>query len=221
MIKVVIIGTGGHSKVVSDEISRLKNYKVVGYIDEMKKVGSKVNKFLKANILGKLDDLKKINKKHYQYFIAIGDNFRRKRVYEYILKKKIPIKWAKIISKDTIISKNSVISEGALIVSGSIINVNTHIGKHCIINTGSKIDHDNYFEDFSSCWTQCYDRGNVRVNQLSHLGIDTTIRHNIIIKDNTIVGAKSYVNKNCKSNSVYYGRVAKKIRDRKKGEKYL
>ena len=35
------------------------NYKVVGYIDEMKKVGSKVNKFLKANILGKLDDLKK------------------------------------------------------------------------------------------------------------------------------------------------------------------
>ena len=34
MFNVSIIGTGGHSKVVSDEISRLKNYKVIGYIDE-------------------------------------------------------------------------------------------------------------------------------------------------------------------------------------------
>ena len=62
------------------------------------------------------------------------------------MKKKFQLSEPKIISKDTIISKNSVISEGTLIVSGSIINVNTHIGKHCIINTGSKIDHDNYFE---------------------------------------------------------------------------
>ena len=37
MSKILIIGTGGHSKVVSDEISRLKKYKIIGYIDEKKK----------------------------------------------------------------------------------------------------------------------------------------------------------------------------------------
>ena len=30
-----------------------------------------------------------------------------------------------------------------------------------------------------------------------------------------------YVNKNCKSNSVYFGRPAKKIRNRRQGDKYL
>lgn len=38
MSKILIIGTGGHSKVVSDEISRLKKYKIIGYIDEKKKL---------------------------------------------------------------------------------------------------------------------------------------------------------------------------------------
>jgi hypothetical protein len=38
MSKIIIIGTGGHSKVVTDEISRLKKFKIIGDIDEKKKL---------------------------------------------------------------------------------------------------------------------------------------------------------------------------------------
>ncbi|MDC0608468.1 NeuD/PglB/VioB family sugar acetyltransferase [Candidatus Pelagibacter ubique] len=221
MYNVLIIGTGGHSKVVSDEIGRLKNYKVVGYIDERKKKGSIPNKFDKAKVLGKLSDLKKIYKKKYFIFIAIGDNYKRKKIFEEILKFELPIKWAKIISKNSIVSKNAKILEGTIIISGAIINTNTNIGKHCIINTGSKIDHDNHFDDFSSCGPNVTTGGNVVLKSLSFVGIGSTIKHNIKILDNTVIGGKSYVNKNCEKNCLYFGRPIKKIKIRKLGENYL
>ncbi len=221
MSKIIIIGTGGHSKVVTDEISRLKKFKIIGYIDEKRKIGTKPNKSTNTKVIGRLKDLKKICKKNYYLFIAIGDNFKRKIFYEKISKLKLPIKWATIISKNSIISKNAHISDGTLIISGSIINTNSYIGKHCIINTGSKIDHDNYFDDFSSCGPNVTTGGNVTVKKLSYIGINSAVKHNIKILSNTIIGAKSYVNKNCKNNSIYFGRPAKKIRSRKQGDKYL
>ena len=113
-------------------------------------------------------------------------------------------------------SKNAKISEGTIIISGTVINTNTNIGKHCIINTGSKIDHDNHFGDFSSCCgPNVTTGGNVVLKSLSYVGIDSTIRHNITILDNTVIGAKSYVNKNCGKNCLYFGRPAKKIKVRK------
>ena len=37
MDKIIIISTGGHSKVVSDEIEKLKKFRIIGFIDEKKK----------------------------------------------------------------------------------------------------------------------------------------------------------------------------------------
>ena len=60
MKKIIIIGTGGQSKVVSDEISILKEYKTIGYIDEFKKIGTRPNNINNAKILGKINDLKNL-----------------------------------------------------------------------------------------------------------------------------------------------------------------
>ena len=50
---------------------------------------------------------------------------------------------------------------------------------------------------------------------------DVFMHANITIKENTVIGGNSFVNKNCSSYSVYYGSPAKKIRKRKKNSKYL
>ena len=130
-------------------------------------------------------------------------------------------KFQKIISKDSIINKNVSIGDGSLIVSGSTINFGTTIGKHCIINTSCSIDHDNYFHDFSSAGPATITGGRVTLGSFSHLGINSTIRHNIKISEKTIIGAKSYVNKDCKKNSIYFGTPAKKIRSRLKNDNYF
>ena len=118
-------------------------------------------------------------------------------------------------------SKNIKIGEGSIIISGVIINTGTKIGKHCYINTGSIVEHDNYFEDFSSSGPGVVTGGNIKVGKGSYLGIGCVIKNKITIGSNTVIGGLSFVNKNCKNNSLFFGIPAKKIRIRKKNENYF
>ena len=102
-----------------------------------------------------------------------------------------------------------------------IINVNAKIGSHCLINTGSIIEHDNIFEDFSSTGPGVNLGGNVKIGKKSFIGIGANIKHKITIGNNVVVGANSYVNKNCSSNSTYIGSPAKKHSLREPNQKYL
>jgi acetyltransferase-like isoleucine patch superfamily enzyme len=54
--------------------------------------------------------------------------------------------------------------------------------------------------------------GSVVINDNSDIGIGSTIKNNILIDKNVKIGGKSFVNKDCKSNSLYYGSPIKKIK---------
>ena len=218
MKRLILIGSGFHSKIVYDEILRQKKYKVLGYLSNDNKKNHKIKKI---KYLGKLDNLKKLKLKNFFCIIAIGQGDIREKVLREINKLGIKIKWGKIISNDAIISPNTKIGEGSVIISGSIINVGTKIGIHCLINTGSSIDHDNHFKDFSGCGPRTITGGNVNIGKGSYIGLGSVVKNNIKILDNTIIGASSLVLKNCKKNSIYFGSPAKRIRAKKKNENYL
>ena len=223
MKKIYIFGSGNHAKVILSEILDLKKYSVLGFIDDYKKKNTLILTYNKKKYfnLGKIRDFKKKNLKNILGVVAIGDiNFRKK-----IIKKveiNLPsIKWATIISKNAIVKKNTYIGPGSMIISNTVINVGTKIGKHCLINTSSTIDHDNIIKNFSSTGPGLITGGNVIVDEMSYLSIGSVIKNNINIGRNTIIGACSYINKNCNSNSVYYGVPGKKIRVRKFNQSYF
>jgi sugar O-acyltransferase (sialic acid O-acetyltransferase NeuD family) len=201
---LLIFGDGSHSNVVVDEINKLKKYTVLGKVSIKNKIKYK-NKIFNIK-----DFYEKFKKKKIKGIVAIGDNkIRRKVVHE--VEKKIPnFKWETLISKDSIISDKAKIGEGSMIISGTVININTNIGKHCLINTRSTIDHDNTWEDFTSSGPGVSSAGNVKIKKNSHIGIGSTIKEKVIIGENTLVGGHSFVNKNCKKNSIYYGVPAQK-----------
>tara|TARA_B100000963_G_scaffold140321_2_gene122212 strand:+ start:6370 stop:7044 length:675 start_codon:yes stop_codon:yes gene_type:complete len=220
---IIIFGSGYHSKVILSEIIRAKKYKVIGFIDEKLKPGTivKVIKNKKYKVLTNIKGLgKKLNKNIYGV-IGIGENFIRKKVYLQVKQNIKKFKWATIVSKNAVIDKEVKIGEGTVIISSVTINTGTKLGKHCLINTSSSIDHDNYFDNFSSCGPGAVTGGNVILGECSHIGIGSTIKHNIKIGKNTVVGGKSLVIKNCDNNSVYFGLPSKKISTRKHNQKYL
>lgn len=210
--KLLIIGSGGHFKVVINEILKQRKYEIKEIID-IKNFGKKltINKKLIKIVDYKSFNWSKVNKETF-IFIAVGNNYLRKKIASEIKTKNKNIKWGTIISPDAIIEKNVKIKPGTLVVSGSIINPGTIIGAHCIINTRSSIDHDNVFGDFSSSAPSVVTGGNVSVGKLSFLGIRSTIINNIKIGSKAIIGANSLVNKNCLSNYTYFGTPAKKIK---------
>lgn len=221
MKNIVIFGSGDHAKVVFYEIIKIKKYNIIGFIDN-KNVNTVIISYNKKKykILGKISELKK-KKINFCGIIGVGSNFIRENISIDVEKNIKNFFWEKIVSKNSLVSKNAIIGKGSFVASGSIISNGTKIGNHCIINTGSFIDHDNVFENFSSTGPRVTCGGNVKVGKGSHLGIASTINNNIKIGQNTVIGGASFVNKICKNNSTYVGVPSKKLNYRKKNKKYL
>jgi len=214
-IRLILFGSSYHAKVVVSEIEDIKKYDIIGYID---KNSYKKKILFNKKILPKLNlkDLKKY--KDIRGVFGIGENYIRFKIFNEVKKIVRNFKWEKIISKNSIISKKTKIGTGSFIAPGCVINHNTKIGKNCLINTGSIIEHDNKLKDYSSLGPGVKTGGNVVIDKFSYIGIGSVIKHNLHIAENVLIGANSFVNKNCTINKVYFGSPAKFKRIKKINE---
>ena len=223
---IVIFGSGAQSKVIFSEIIKIKKYNFLGFVDDFTQKGKKLITYKKKSFfnLGKIRDVIKNNGggggKLYG-IIGVGFNYIRKKIVNEVFKLDKTFKWETVISKNCILNGNINIGKGSLIMSGVVINTETTIGNHCIINTSSSIDHDNYFKDFSSCGPGVVTGGNVTLGENSYLGIGSIVKHGVQIGKNTVIGGNSFVNKKCLDNFLYFGVPVKQIRKRKVDENYL
>ena len=96
-------------------------------------------------------------------------------------------------------------------MANACINSSAKIGKHCIINTGAIIEHDNIIEDYVHISPQVALGGTIKVGENTHVGIGATVKNNIEICSNCIIGAGAVVVKDIIEKGTYVGVPAKKI----------
>lgn len=233
MKQLLIIGASGHSKVVSDAID-FKSTNLLGYVDDGIEKGSK---FCEKEVLGTTDEIvgnirtntpficketnNELNYLELSYFIAVGCNFARSKVFSKLSQVLDKNNFINIIHPSSIISKNVVLGKGIFIAPGVIINSASSIGDFSILNTKSSIDHDCVISKFVSINPGVTTGGNVSVGDYSALGIQCAIKHGISIGANSVVGANSYVHNDILKDSLAFGTPAKFIRKREFGEKFL
>ena len=182
MKNIIIFGAGGHSLVIIDLIKELKEYTIIGIYDDNKEGG-----FDGIPILGKIDS--NIIKKADEYIIGIGDDRIRKKIYEQFYN----LPWATLVHPRSIVSKNTKINEGSVILAGAIIQAGVSIGKHCIINTNSNIDHESIINSFSSICPGVTICGNVNIGELTFIGANSTIIQRITVGTNCVIGAGTVI----------------------------
>lgn len=215
MKKIIIIGSGGHAKVVADIIlTREKelneDLKIIGFLDDnFKKL--KYDNIFNIPIIGNLNNIDNFNKNEdYFFIIAIGSNEVRKK----ISKKYQKLNYYTAIHPRSIISREVTIGSGTVVMANAVINPNSTIGKHCILNTSSVIEHDNELGDYVHISPNATLCGGVNINDNSWIGAGSVIRQQIHIGKNVLVGANSVVVKNIEDNCVVVGNPAKKIKEK-------
>ena len=198
---VIMIGAGGHAKVIADIIIKSKD-RFIGFLDDHIEKGTKILGF---DVLGKIADVNQYL--DCEFMIGIGDNYIRKEIAE-----KFPqIKYGKAIHTTATIGANVQIGEGTVVMANAVINTCTNIGKHCIINTSAVIEHDNVICDYVHISPRATLGGTVEIGELTHVRIGTTITNNIKITKNTIIGAGAVVVKDIVESGTYIGVPAKKF----------
>ena len=211
--KIILIGGGGHCKVVISILKKLDNFEIAGIVDNYKS-----ESFISGiKIIGTDDDLKDIYKSGIHYaLITVGstkDNTKRYRLFN--IAREIGYKFPVIISPETIVDKSVKMDEGTVIMPGSIINIDSSIGKNCIINTGAIIEHDCKIGDYCHIAPGVHISGAVNIGELSFIGIGTTIIQGIKIGKNATIGAGSVLIKNLPDNVIAVGNPAKIISNKK------
>ncbi len=165
--KIIVIGGGGHSKVVISTLLEL-GYRVIGVLDD--DINKKDSKILNFPILGPIELLKSGNFEH--GIIAIGDNKVRKEIAD---KFKDCCKWISVVHPFSFVHQSVEIGEGTVVFAGSVIQTDVIIGNHVIINTGVTIDHDCKIGNFAHLAPGVNLAGGVLVEEGSFLGINSSV----------------------------------------------
>lgn len=221
MKNIVIVGMGGHAKVVIDIIETGQDFKIIGFCDSF--ISSSSEKTYDYTFLGKETDLPELIKAHSieGVIVAIGDNFTRFKVSSLIKEICPDLDFVSAIHPKASIAKSVKVGKGSVIISGVVINPYSVIGESCILNTGSSIDHDCTLGDFTSMGPGARIGGNCNVGRLSAIAMSATLIHGINIGEETVIGASATVFNHMDSRVVAYGNPAKVIRMRNSEDKYL
>jgi sugar O-acyltransferase (sialic acid O-acetyltransferase NeuD family) len=212
--QLVILGAGGHG-VSAYSVALSAGFDVAKFVDPQRRGG----KLLGTEIVGELSEISAED--GIQVFLAIGDNNSRFRVHEELLTRYPTLSFPKLIHASAVVSPFASIGDGTIVMPGSIVGPNTTIGRFCILNTRSAIDHDGAMADCSSLAPGVTTGGRVRIGLRSAISIGAIIKHDIVIGDDCVVGAGSYVNANLPGNCVAYGTPAKIVRSRSRVDRYL
>lgn len=205
--KVVIIGAGGHAKVIADIIEKSGD-EIVGFLDDNKEIGTTIIKEYK--VIGDLNNrfAMAVTKENLEFIIAIGDNKKREEISH-----SPNLKFYTAIHPSAQMGLDVEIQEGTVIMANACINSSAKIGKHCIINTGAIIEHDNIIEDFVHISPNVALGGTVKIGKSTHVGIGSTIKNNITICEKCKIGAGAVVVKDIKEEGTYVGVPAKGIKN--------
>lgn len=214
MKQIILIGGGGHCKVVINAIRLDNQYEITGIIDLKEKTG---NTIAGVPVIGDDTDLiKYISKGIKLCFITVGSTGNPSlRIKLFNNAKKTGLIFPNIIHPRAIISDSVDMGEGNFIGPGVIINPDAKVGDGCIINTGAIIEHDCKINDFVHIAPGVTLSGGVEIGKNSHIGTGTSVIQYLTIGENTIIGAGSTVVKNIGDNMVAYGNPSKVIRRNK------
>jgi UDP-perosamine 4-acetyltransferase len=208
MDKIVVVGGGGHGKVVISIIQKIDDYEIVGYTDVENK-----GEILGIKYLGNDKILEELflNKNIKNAAIGIGQikNVEaRKDTIEKLTE--IGFEFPVIISPDATINEDVKIGNGTVVMDGVVINTGTEIGKFCIINTNSAVDHDCNIGDYVHIAPGVTISGGVKIGNNTFIGAGTTIIQYKEIGENIIIGAGSVVVKDLIDSGTYFGVPARK-----------
>lgn len=162
---VIIIGAGGHSRVIADIID-LSGDSVVGYLDD---------NVINDSVLGKTSDAHKFT--DCEFIVGIGNNAVRER----IMSENPDLPWYTAKHPSATVAKSARVGVGSVIAAGAVVGVCCTIGRGVIINTSASVDHDSTVGDFCHIAQGAHTGGAVRLGNCVWLGVGSIVANGMTL----------------------------------------
>lgn len=212
MPKLVVLGGGGHAKVVIDILQSYPSLELIGITDQnTERHGQEI---LGVPIIGDDSILPELIDSGVSHaFVAIGGNSLRKELFEETVE--LGFRFANAVHPKAIISSSAKLGQGIAIMGGVTINTDCIINDNVIINTGANIDHECRIAKHVHIAPGATLAGNVTVGEGAFIGAGTTIIQGVCIGEDVIVGAGAVVLHDVAPNTTVAGVPAEVIKGAK------
>ena len=200
MKEVVIVGASGHGKVVADIVLKSGD-KVFGFLDDNPEMGSE---FCGFPVLGSIN--KWMYYKDKFFILAVGSPQIREKI-SHIIQGEF---YTAIHPSAQLSCIDVKIDEGTVVMANAVISSGAHIGRHCIINSSSVVEHDTRLSDFVHISVGAKVAGTVRIGIRTWVGIGACINNNLSICKDCMIGAGAVVVKSIEQSGTYVGVPARK-----------
>jgi sugar O-acyltransferase (sialic acid O-acetyltransferase NeuD family) len=189
--RVLVLGAGGHGRVVLDILLQAGCYQVVGFLDNNLAVhGRRIDGI---PVYGSIDDLARFSHELDVggAIVAIGDNGVRRGMARLVEAARLALISA--IHPSATLAHNATVGRNVVIAAGTVVCAHCQIGDSTILNTGCIIDHQTMIGEGSHICPGVRIAGRVKVEAGSFVGIGATVVPNVTLGCECIVGAGAVV----------------------------
>ena len=199
--KLLILGAGGHGKVVAD-IAKNCGYEDIAFLDDHKMVKT----WAGYPVVGTAADMQRYP--DHELIVAVGDASIRQRLTEQAEKMgmKIPV----LVHPKAAVAEETTLGAGTVVMAGAVINPGATLGKGCIVNTCASVDHDCVLGDFVHVSVGAHVAGTVTVGSRTWIAVGAGVINNLDICGDCMIGAGAVVVKPITESGVYIGVPAKR-----------
>ena len=210
MEEILVIGGGGHARVVISILKKLRSYSVRGYTD-LQNYGE----LLGIPYLGNDDKLSisTVEPRLRNVVLAVGQvglGKAREQIWRRL--NSLQLTFPAIVSPDAIVNDDVTVGDAVVVMDGAIINTGAKLGIGVIANTHSTIEHDVRLGEWVHVAPGATLSGGVSVGPFSMIGAGATVIEGTSIAAETIVGAGTTVVKDLLEPGVYAGTPARRIK---------
>ncbi|MBB6674816.1 acetyltransferase [Cohnella nanjingensis] len=214
---LILIGAGGHGKVVAEAAAATGRYRVAAFADdkyEQEKVEGGILRVPVADVqrlLGRLDDV--------QLILAVGNNVVRRRLEARL---GLSADWyATVVHPSAVISKSATIGRGTVVLAGAILNADAVVGRHAIVNTKAVVEHDCAVGDYTHVSPAAALAGGVTLEAGAQVGIGACVLPGLTVGAWSTLGAGATAIRDVPAGCTAVGVPASHIRYRNAHQDHL
>lgn len=185
---VVVLGAGGHAKVVIATL-QAAGWTVPAVLDDDPgRLGGRVLGVEVAGTVGDLDAWGDV-----AVVAAVGDNRARRRLVARVEAARPATRWVSAVHPSAVVHPTVRLGPGSVVFAGAVVQPDTAIGAHAIVNTAAGVDHDGRLGDYVHLAPGARLAGGAAVGEGALLGIGCQVLPGRRIGAWAVVGAGATV----------------------------
>jgi sugar O-acyltransferase (sialic acid O-acetyltransferase NeuD family) len=206
--KAIIIGTGGHSRVLLSLLTAIGKHEMLGIVDFVEPNVDEV--IMGVPVIGSIACLEVFRgRKDLDVFLGIGDNALRRIWWQNV--GNLDLALPNLISPYAIVDPNAHLGHANVVCARAFIGPEAVLGDNNLVNTAAVLEHEIHIGSHCHLAPSSTVSGRSQIGDECFIGAGATVINYIEVVADTIIGAGATVVRSITESGVYVGTPAKKV----------